>query len=404
MSISSVGLPDAKTLLFVDDEPQSCKWFARTFGDEFTIVTAGGVDDAISVLQKESASIALLVTDYRMPQRNGLELLKAARHQFRHVVRLLATAYAEKSVAIAAVNEGHVFRILEKPLDEASTRQAIRDGLEMYRLQALDRALQENRTQAMRETLGFLAHELNTPLTTVRGYMTALRDRHIAMPEGAAVEGQFRAEFTERRAGEVMSAVDAADRNALYCQSLVSTFVKSAREAYPDNATRVVSAANLLGTLLDGFPFSDNEREQISTKMAPKDDFNLPPQRDLLYLVLGTLMKNALLATDGRSDGRLVIELGRDSTSPRRSYPWIKFIDNGHGIPKDMLSRLTRESLTTRANAGGSGMGLVFCSRVLQSVGGSIDIESELGAGTTVTLRFPSITEITDDFSGKDTQ
>jgi hypothetical protein len=46
----------------------------------------------------------------------------AARH--RHVVRLLATAYAEKDVAIAAVNQGKVLRILEKPLDGEATREA----------------------------------------------------------------------------------------------------------------------------------------------------------------------------------------------------------------------------------------------------------------------------------------
>ena len=51
-------------------------------------------------------------------------------------------------------------------------------------------------------------------------------------------------------------------------------------------------------------------------------------------------------------------------------------------------SRLTREPVTTRAEQGGSGMGLVFCRRVMESLGGGIEVDSTLDAGTTVTLRF----------------
>jgi two-component system, response regulator PhcR len=49
---------------------------------------------------------------------------------------------------------------------------------------------------------------------------------------------------------------------------------------------------------------------------------------------------------------------------------------------------LTREPVTTRAQSGGNGMGLMFCHRVMRSVGGSIDIDSTLGRGAAVWLRF----------------
>jgi two-component system response regulator PhcR len=66
----------------------------------------------------------------------------------------------------------------------------------------------------------------------------------------------------------------------------------------------------------------------------------------------------------------------------------MRFVDNGPGIPADVLAKLTREPVTTRAQSGGNGMGLMFCNRVMQSIGGSIEIESLLGAGTTVQLYF----------------
>ena len=66
---------------------------------------------------------------------------------------------------------------------------------------------------------------------------------------------------------------------------------------------------------------------------------------------------------------------------------------SGPGIPAAVLSRLTREPVTTRADAGGSGMGLLFCQRVMASLGGTVSVASEpnVGAGAAVTLHFLSM-------------
>lgn len=374
---------DAGTVLFVDDEPTSRKWFARTFSDEFKVVTAAGVTEALAVLGERSGEFAVLITDYRMPERDGMKLLQAVQRDFRHLVRLLATAYAGKEVAIAAVNEGKVLRILEKPLDDALTREALREALALYRAQALEKAMNEGRAATMRETLGFLAHELNTPLATVRGCVSAVAARYQA-PEEGAPPGMV--QFAEDYPGELMAALQRAERRALYCQSLVSTFVQSARDAYPGAAPQTVSAAGLVGALLDEFPFEEDERSWIRSNGA--EDFSLPGRRDLLYLVLCTLTKNALLALRGSAHPSLRIDLGCDRTPPGPARPWIRFSDNGPGIPSDVLAKLTREPVTTRAHSGGNGMGLMFCHRVMRSMGGSIDIQSTVGHGTAVSLYF----------------
>ena len=122
----------AHTILFVDDEPHACKWFARLFADEFSIITAGGADEALQLLRECGPAIAVLITDYRMPVKNGLQLLLAAQNEHRHIVRLLATAYAEKDIAMAAINQGRVLQILEKPFDEAQVRSVLREALDIY--------------------------------------------------------------------------------------------------------------------------------------------------------------------------------------------------------------------------------------------------------------------------------
>ncbi|MDZ4129521.1 MAG: ATP-binding protein, partial [Hydrogenophaga sp.] len=213
----------------------------------------------------------------------------------------------------------------------------------------------------------------------------ALRERHSVLQAPApGVDG--RVAFTERRAGEILAAIEAAERSALYCQSLVSTFVQSARDAYPGAVTETITAASLVKALLDEFPFERDEREWVHRDTTA--DFALPGRRDLLYLVLCTLTKNALQALRGTPHPRLQIALGRDTLGDGALKPWLRFVDNGSGIPSDVLDRLLKAPLTTRAHTGGNGMGLIFCRRVLQSIGGAIAIESEAGRGTTVTLHF----------------
>jgi two-component system, response regulator PhcR len=374
---------DSPIILFVDDEPNSRKWFALEFGNEFKVATAGGAEEALAILQARSHEIGVLVTDYRMPERDGMKLLRAVQRDFRHVIRLLATAYAEKDVAIAAVNQGKVLRILEKPLDGDATREALREALALYRTQALERVVNEGRVAALREALGFLAHELNTPLATVRGYVGSVASRHIpATPDSPPGVAQF----TEEYPGELVTALERAERRALYCQSLVSTFVQSARDAYPDAVPQTITASSLVEALLDEFPFEENERSCVTIQV--RRDFHLPGRRDLLYLVLCTLAKNALLAMRGRPESRLVLEVDCIPEGPPARRACIRVRDNGPGIPPEVLAKLTREPVTTRAAIGGSGMGLMFCQRVMQAISGSIEVHSTLGEGTQVTLWF----------------
>jgi two-component system, response regulator PhcR len=388
------------TILFVDDEPQACKWFVRLFSDAFTILTASSADEAEATLRQRADEIAVLVTDFRMPGRDGLSLLRAAQTNHRHVVRLMATAYAEKDVAVAAINQGRVQQILEKPFDEAVVREALRQAIDTYREREHEHSLAESRAAAMRETLGFLAHELNTPLATVLGYMGALKERH--QPASTDTSHGL-AQFAERRAGGTIAMIEAAERRTLYAMSLVATFVQSARDAYPDAVPAPLPASHLVNALLREYPFEGDERAWVTSDVAA--DFMLPEQRDLLYLVLSTLTKNALLALRGQLATEAFASLDPDAppaalpslhialacgeqVAGKPQHYEIRFIDNGPGIAPDILARLMLEPVTTRASQGGSGMGLLFCRRVVESMGGLIEIRSELGQGTTVTLQF----------------
>ena len=375
-------------VLFVDDEPQACKWFARRYGDEFVVHAAGGVVEALAVLAERGPEVAVLLTDYRMPERNGIDLMAAASEAHPHVVRVLMSAYADKDVALQAVNLGRVEHILEKPLDEALTRSVLRGAREQSRRRHQEQALGERRAAMLRETLGFLAHEVRTPLATVSGYLAALRERH----DGAAAP--------ERQApGDTLNMIEAAQRRADYAQSLVTSFVNTARDAYRPESPDRLTAAELVRAMAADYPFDDGERERLC--MALDADFELPArQRDLLYLVLCTLVKNALQAQHGQAEPppRIEVSLGRASApGGGAERPVLVVADNGPGIPPGLQSRLTREPVASRPGSGGTGMGLLFCRRVMAAFDGDITVRDTPGGGATVALHFPDTTHQEDN-------
>lgn len=372
------GFSGPHAILFVDDEPQACKWFARLYGGEFVVLTACSVNEALALMAQRGHEVAVVLTDYSMPGRHGVDLLSQLHTTWPHVSRLLVSAYADKDIAMAAVNQGQVERILEKPLDEALTRQTLREALRSCRERLRDQELLERRAASLRETLGFLAHEVTTPLATVSGYLSAMKQRQ----EQTTADQDARA---------MLAMLNAAQRRTDYAQSLVSTFVQTARDATRGENPARLRASDLVQALHSEYPFEAGEACWLSSDLVA--DFELPGRRDLLFLVLCTLLKNALIALRAAppTEPRVTLALRRLAPAPGLGeQPAMVVSDNGPGIAPQILHKLTRESITTRADSGGSGMGLVFCQRVMTSLGGSISVASEPGSGACITLHFPS--------------
>jgi len=392
--------PPADAVLMVDDEPQARKWFERLYGDEFRVWTASGTDEALQMLAARGGEVAVLLTDYRMPGRDGVALLGEAQRAHPHIARLLMSAYADKSVAVAAVNQGHVEQILEKPLDEGHTREALRGALEASRQRRRTQTLLDQRAAALRETLGFLAHEVTTPLATVQGYLTALQHHHQApSPVDAAAAPAAR----PGPVADMLPLIEAAQRRTEFAQSLMSSFVQSARDASRASAPVSLQAAELLRSVQEAYPFEGTEAACLQLDLTA--DFVLPGRRDLLYLVVCTLVKNALQALRDQHTPapRLTLALGRAPYAPGLlPQPVIHVSDNGPGIAPERLARLTHAPATDTPDAPG-GMGLLFCRRVMSGLGGDLRLQAPAGQGTTVTLYFPSPPAPSDPVTPRET-
>ncbi|WP_321785241.1 response regulator [Paraburkholderia sp. J94] len=146
-TIASQTPPPA--ILFVDDEATAVKYFERAIGAIAPVATAGSVDDGKAMLDAHADSLAVLVSDQRMPGEYGNELLRYARERYPHVVRILTTAYSELDQTVEAVNQGQIHRYIKKPWDITALRMEMKQALELA-------GLRKERDQLVREKLGVM--------------------------------------------------------------------------------------------------------------------------------------------------------------------------------------------------------------------------------------------------------
>jgi DNA-binding response OmpR family regulator len=129
-------------VLFVDDEPRLLEGFRRALHKHVDLQTAGSGADALLKL-RDSDQFALVISDMRMPGMNGAHFLANVRIQCPDTVRMILTGHADLDATIAAVNEGHIFRFLTKPISFEQLLAAVNDGLRQHHLQTAERVLLE---------------------------------------------------------------------------------------------------------------------------------------------------------------------------------------------------------------------------------------------------------------------
>jgi len=118
------------TLLIVDDEPDVCDSVHDLLRREFRVLKAHSGQEGFRLMQEEEVHI--IMTDQRMPQVSGVELLTKVKARNPQAVRMLFTGYADLESIIAAINQGHVYQFLKKPWQPEELIEAVRQASVEY--------------------------------------------------------------------------------------------------------------------------------------------------------------------------------------------------------------------------------------------------------------------------------
>jgi two-component system NtrC family sensor kinase len=215
-----------------------------------------------------------------------------------------------------------------------------------------------------------IAHEINNPLAAISEEAGLMKD---------LISREFGASITPE---EMSSHLDSIHESVFRCRDVTQKLLKFVRKTDLDLKPHDVH--RLIDDVVDGL--LGHEMAVSNIVISRNYDPNLPLANvdgNQLEQVFLNILNNAVDAIGGRP-GRITI-----TTSHRIEGMSIAIADNGKGIPPEHLDKIFLPFFTTKEVGKGTGLGLSVSYGIIKSLGGSIDVESTVGRGTTFTIILP---------------
>jgi two-component system phosphate regulon sensor histidine kinase PhoR len=222
-----------------------------------------------------------------------------------------------------------------------------------------------------RDFVANVSHEIKTPLTAIRGYVETL------ISDG--VDDQ---ELTTR-------FLEKVDRNAKRLNSLVSDILTLAKIEDEEQNLAVVPVAwdTIVQHVASNFEDLCRERNLHLEVRIDQADMQVLGEREAMTQVLDNLVSNAIRYTP--AGGSVAVSISQSA-----GQVVLAVRDTGIGIPKKyqtrIFERFYRIDKARSRDAGGTGLGLAIVKHLVASMGGTVDVESEVGQGSVFTVRLKS--------------
>jgi signal transduction histidine kinase len=370
------------TILYVDDDTSNLVVLQATCADELNVITASSGHEALEILKEQE--VAVLLVDQRMPGMTGVEVFEATKDLYPDTVRILITAYTDLNDAIDAINRGKIRRYLCKPWEPAELKAVLSEAVETYQTrkkvtQLETRLLETERTYARGVVAAGVAHELRNPLAAmVMGLdLAQLRLDKLArdLRTGEPLNPDQLEILTHARQ-QVVNATKAVSQVTEITRGLELGHRRRDEEDSADLREIVDLTLTFVRAAL-------LKRAQLHTEVCEVPRVAGSPTK--LGQVMTNLLVNAMQAMPERprSENRVAVSLVPDGGWVR-----LEVEDNGEGIPTDVADHIFDPFFTTKTQ-GGTGLGLAISRRIVEEVGGTIDVESEAGKWTRFTVRIP---------------
>ncbi|GGH80746.1 two-component system sporulation sensor kinase A [Pullulanibacillus pueri] len=200
-----------------------------------------------------------------------------------------------------------------------------------------------------------IAHEIRNPLTTIKGFVQLLK-------------GKMEAKYSRVMMQELERI-----------ETIVGDLLVLAKpEVVSKETVDLVELMNRTVTLLQSQAILNN----VSIEFKPEsEEVPIKCEPNKLKQVFINILKNAIEALPNGGDIRVTQSFNRDQSI------LLSFSDDGNGIPKERLARLGEPFYSTKEK--GTGLGLMICDRIIKSHGGSMEIDSVVGKGTTIKVKLP---------------
>jgi signal transduction histidine kinase len=367
------------TCLVVEDTPDVIRLVGMALQQHFKMLSAPDGTQGLALARTELPS--LIVTDLMMPGMDGLELTRRLRDDptTRHIPIVMLTARGELEDRVAGMETG-VNTYLAKPFSPRELLSAARSLVKTQAAQA--DILLTQRMDSLESIAGGLAHEINNPLNYVKNALARVRmDTNAVLelsrrPQDAASVEQV--QRLQDRMRELFEVAESGIRRITRTVELMGNYSRAgyARQLRSHDAFEAVR--DVVGIVLPA------TGRKVKVELRFEGDGRVECVPEEFNQVLTNLVQNAIEASPDDGTGRVEVH-GR--VVEGRLLLSVK--DNGHGIKPEDRARLFTPFFTTKGPGRGMGMGLTIAWRVVQSLGGTLDIDSVPGQGACFTVRVP---------------
>jgi signal transduction histidine kinase len=362
--MQSIGHGEKARILVVDDENGPRQALRMLLKEEHEVRLAADVPAALKILEQEP--INLVITDLRMPQQSGVELLQIVKQLYPETQVIILTGYAHLDSAMQAVQFG-AFAYIEKPFDNMLMLQRVEESLAKYRMEHEHRVLERLAIEANRfETLGRLVagiiHDMGTPLSVVGSQIELI----LGNPERGDLEDRLKTMQSQVR----------------HCSEMVRAAMNFLR--YEHQPSAPFSLNHLLDACLEvAQPVLRNQRVQVVRKLTD----NLPSAIGDLVLVRQAVLNLITNACHAMAEQEPAQEITLETWTENGSV-FLAVEDSGPGIPEQYRSRIYDTFFTTKGRKG-TGLGLAVVRNVMNRHKGSIMLVEKEGRGARFELAFP---------------
>jgi response regulator RpfG family c-di-GMP phosphodiesterase len=278
----------SEKILFVDDEPAVLDGYRRLLHKEFSIETAlGGAAALALIAANQHEPFAVVVSDMRMPEMDGVQLLSRVRQISADTVRIALTGQADMQTAADCVNEGSIFRFLTKPCHKDVLATALTSGLVQYRLVVAEQELLEKTLSGSVKVLTEVLSLVN-PAAFSRAVRMSRYVQHIVRK--FHLEGGWRFEV-------------AAMMSQLGCVTLDTDTIEAVyagRKLSPEEQARLDAHPSVGADLLSNIPRLEPVARMIAQQESVPPSRHIPGQEHFDVVRLGAQILRVALAYDQR--------------------------------------------------------------------------------------------------------
>jgi signal transduction histidine kinase len=359
----------AGSVIVVDDDPNVLEFTTLLLNKKgYSVSPCSSAREALDLMQKNDIDVVL--TDIMMPEMSGIELLEKIHGIDPDVPVILITGFAALDKAIEAIKKG-AFDFITKPYDNAYLTHSIEKAVRYHRLvkmeagyrQILEELNAEVETLITERTMGLMAltvaDRVRNPATTIAWTCKRMLEREDAperLKEGFNI---------------ILSEAEKLE-----------TIVKDFQELFKARGSSFKHGE--IKDVVEGV-ISVAEKEALHkgvdlTVYISEEPLRMNMESNILRMALIHLVRNAIEATP--AGGSVIIKTYGDNEKVV-----IEVSDTGPGIPRDETDRIFEPFFSTKKHRFGMGLSLV--KQIVSEHLGEIEVESEMGKGTTFKLIFP---------------